>query len=188
MPAQMQPVPAEADRGSAEAPLVSTRARPADTARKRAPSAVTGDPGPVLPSEREADATAVCAEATRPVESAEASTSPQSCAGMPAAVGEGPREPRDATPSPPPERRGAAGWSSWEDQLSCGNQDIFEYKKFRELPPAETLELVRKHGLCKLCLGRCDPGGKRLHKECQWRNQIWQELCQEQNKCRRSHH
>jgi hypothetical protein len=47
---------------------------------------------------------------------------------------------------------------------------------------------VRKHGLCKLRLGRCDPGGKRLHKECRWRNQIWHELCQEQKKCRRSHH
>jgi hypothetical protein len=47
---------------------------------------------------------------------------------------------------------------------------------------------VRKHGLCKLCLGRCEPGAKRLHKECRWRNQIWHQLCQEQNKCRRSHH
>ncbi len=47
---------------------------------------------------------------------------------------------------------------------------------------------MRKHGLCKLCLGRCDPEGKRLHKECRRRNQIWHELCQEQNKCRRSQH
>ena len=44
-------VPAEADLVPAEAPLVSPRARPADTARKRTPSAVTEDPGPVLPSE-----------------------------------------------------------------------------------------------------------------------------------------
>jgi hypothetical protein len=86
-------VPVEADLVSAEAPLVSTRARPADTARKRTPSAVTKDPGPVLPSKQEAGATAFCAEAARPVESAEALTSPQSRAGMPTAVGEGPREP-----------------------------------------------------------------------------------------------
>jgi hypothetical protein len=182
VPAEADLVPAEADLVSAEAPLVSTRARPAETARKRTPSAVTGDPGPVLPSEQEAGATASCAEATRPVKSAEA-TSPQSCAGMPAAVGEEPREPRDATPSPTPERRGAAGWSSWEDQLSRRNRDIFDYKEFRELSPEARLGLVRKHGLCKLCLGRCDPGGKRLHKECRWRNQIWHELCQERNKC-----
>ncbi len=165
VPAQMQLMSAEADLVPAEADLVSTTARPADTARKRTPSAVTEDPGPVLPSEQEAGATASCAEATRPVESVEA-TSPQSCAGMPAAVGEGPREPRDATPSPPPERRGAAGWSSWEDQLSRRNRDIFDYKEFRELSPEARLGLVRNHGLCKLCLGRCDPGGKGLHKEC----------------------
>jgi hypothetical protein len=126
VPAGADLVPAGADLVPAEAPLVSTRARPADTARKRTPSAVTEDPGPVLPSEQEAGATALCAEATRPVESAEAK-SPQSRAGMPAAVGEEPREPRDATPNPPPERRGAAGWSSWEDQLSCRNRDIFDY-------------------------------------------------------------
>ncbi len=55
---------------------------------------MTEDPGPVLPSEREAGATAVCAETTRPVESAEALTSPRSRAGMPAAVGKEPREPQ----------------------------------------------------------------------------------------------
>jgi hypothetical protein len=86
----------------AETPLVSTRTRPADTARKRTPSAVTEDPGPVLPSEREAGATAVCAEATRPVESAGVLTSPQSRAGMPAAVGEEPgRLERPAVPKEP---------------------------------------------------------------------------------------
>jgi len=110
-------------------------------------------------------------------------TSPQSCVGMPATVGEEPREPRGATPNPPPERRGAAGWSSWEDQLSRRNRDIFDYKEFRELSPEARLWLVRKRGLCKLRLGRCDPGGRRLHKECRWRNQIWHELCQERNKC-----
>jgi len=52
VPAQMQLVPAEADLVPAEAPMVSTRARPADTARKRTPSAVMEDPGPVLPSGR----------------------------------------------------------------------------------------------------------------------------------------
>jgi hypothetical protein len=53
VPAQMQLVPAEADLVPAETPLVSTRTRPADTARKRTPSAVTEDPGPVLPSEQD---------------------------------------------------------------------------------------------------------------------------------------
>ena len=119
------------------------------------------------------------AEAVRRVEGAEVLTSLQSRAGMPFGTGEEPREPRDAAPSPSPESRGVAGWSSWEDQLSLRNQDIFDYKKFRELPPEARLELVRKHGLCKLCLGRCDPEGKRLHKECRRRNQIWHELCQE---------
>jgi hypothetical protein len=181
-------VPAEMRLEAADAPLVPTTTRPADTARKRTPLAVTEDSGPVLLSEQEAGATALHAEAVRPVEGAEALTSPQSHAGMPVGTGEEPGEPRDAAPSPPPERRGAAGWSSWEDQLSRRNQDIFDYKEFRELSPEARLKLVRKHGLCKLCLGRCDPGGKRLHKECRWRNQIWHELCQEQNKCRRSHH
>jgi len=127
----------------------------------------------------------------RPVESAEASTSPQSRAGMPAAAGKEPREPQGAAPSPSWQRCNAVGrdgWSSWEDQLSRRNQDIFDYKEFRELSPEVRLGLVRKHGLCKLCLGRCDPGGKRLHKECRWRNQIWHELCQERSKCRRGHH
>ncbi len=86
-------------------------------------------------------------------------------------------------------REERCGWlEQLEDQLSRRNRDIFNYKEFRELSPEARLELVRKHSLCKLCLGRCDPGGKRLHKECRWRNQIWHELCQEQNKCRRSHH
>ncbi len=93
VPTRMQLVSAEADLVPAETALVSARARPADTAHKRTPSAVTEDPGPVLPSKQGAGATAVCAEATRPVESAEA-TSPQSRAGMPAAVGEEPREPQ----------------------------------------------------------------------------------------------
>jgi len=147
-----QLVPAEADQGSAgeqlkaaeaglvpaaarlevaEAPLVSATARPADTARKRAPLAVTEASGPVLPSEQEAGATAVYVEATRPVEGAEALTSPWSQAGMPAGSGEEPREPRGAAPSPAPERRDAAGQRGWEDHLSSRNQGIFEYEKFQ---------------------------------------------------------
>jgi hypothetical protein len=61
MPPEADLMPAEADQGSvevqllpAETPLMSARARTADTARKRTPSAVTEDPGPVLHSEREA--------------------------------------------------------------------------------------------------------------------------------------
>jgi hypothetical protein len=158
--AEAELVPAEMRLEAADAPLVPTTTRPADTARKRAPLAVTEDSGPVLPSEQEAGATAVYAEAVRPVEGAEALTSPQSRAGMPVGTGEEPREPRDAAPSPPPERQGAAGWSSWEDQLSLRNQDIFDYKKFRELPPEARLELVREHGLCKLCLGAVIQGAR----------------------------
>ncbi len=154
MPAQMQLVPAEA-------PLVSTRARPTDTARKRTPSAVTEDPGPVLPSEWEAGATAVCAEAMRPVESAEALTSPQSRAGMPAAVGEEPREPQGAAPSPPRKRCNVASRDGWRDQLSRRNPGLI--KEFRGLPPAARLNLVRERGLCKLCLSGCDPKGERMH-------------------------
>ncbi len=114
VPTRMQLVSAEADLVPAEADLVSTRARPADTARKRTPSAVTEDPGPVLPSEREAGAIAVSAEATRPVESAEALTSPQSCAGMPAAVGEEPRVLRRAHPG-----RGATWLAGIVGEASC---------------------------------------------------------------------
>jgi hypothetical protein len=144
-------VPEEARLEAAEAPLVSTTARPADTVRKRAPLAVTEDPGPVLPSEREAGATAVYAEATRPVESAEASTSPQSRAGMPAAAGEEPREPQGAAPSPSRKRCSVAGQGGWEDQLSRRNPGL-KYEGFRELPPAARLNLVAERGLCRLCL------------------------------------
>ncbi len=70
-------VPAETQLEAADAPL----ARPVDRACKRAPLAVTEDSGPVLPSEQEAGATAVYVEAVRPVEGAEALTSPQSRAG-----------------------------------------------------------------------------------------------------------
>ena len=147
-PAEADLVPSEADRESAEerlvlaeadlvpaeADLVSTGARPADTARKRTPSAVTEDPDPVLPSEQEAGATALCAEATRPVESREALTSPQSRAGMPAGVGEGPREPQGATLSPPRQRCKAAGGDGWRGQVSRRNPGLIE--EFRGLPPA----------------------------------------------------
>jgi hypothetical protein len=193
IPAQMQLVsaeadlvPAEADQGPAEAPLVSTRARPADTARKRTPSSVTGDPGPVLPSEQEAGATAVCAEAARPVESAEALTSPQSRAGMPAGVGEEPREPQGAAPSPPGKRCNVAGGDGWRGQLSRRNPGLI--KEFRGLPPATRLDLVRERGLCSRCLSRCDPKGERMHKRCRLKNWIENELCQRQHKCRQTHH
>jgi hypothetical protein len=66
--AEAPQVSAEAQLVPAEADLVSAGARPADTASKRTPSVVTEDPDPVLPSEREAGATAVCAEATSSME------------------------------------------------------------------------------------------------------------------------
>ncbi len=206
MPAQMQLasaeadlVPAKADQGSAEeqlvpaqmqlvsaeTPLVSTRMRPADTACKRTPSAVTEDPGPVLPSERDAGATAVCAEAARPVEIAEALTSPRSRAGMPAAVGQEPREPRGAAPSPPRKRCSVAGGDGWRGQLSRRNPGLI--KEFRGLSPAARLDLVREPGLCSRCLSRCDPKGERMHKRCRLKGRIENKLCQRQHKCRQTH-
>jgi hypothetical protein len=185
VPTRMQLVSAEADLVPAEAPLVSARARPADTARKRTPSAGTEDPGPVLPSEREAGATAVCAEATRPVESAEA-TSPQSRAGMPVAVGEEPREPQSAAPSPPRTRCNMAGGDSWRGQLSRRNTGLI--KEFRGLPPAARLDLVKERGLCSQCLSCCDPKSERMHKRCRLKSWIENELCQRQHKCSQTHH
>jgi hypothetical protein len=200
VPAHMQLVPAGADLGPAEAdqgsaeeqlvpaetPLVSTRTRPADTARERTPSAVAEDPGPVLPSEREAGATAVYAEATRPVESTEALTSPQSRAGMPVAVGEEPREPQGAAPSPPRKRCNMAGQGGWRGQLSRRNPGLI--KEFRRLPPAARLNLVRERGLCRLCLSCCDPKGECMHKRCRLKSRIENELCRKQHKCRQTHH
>ena len=185
-PAQMQLVSAEVDLVPAEADLASTGARPADTARKRTPSAVTEDPGPVLPSEQEAGATALCAEATRPVESPEALTSPQSRAGMPAGVGEGPGEPRDAVPSPPRQRCKAAGGDGWRSRASRRNPGLIE--EFRGLPPAARLSLVRERGLCSRCLSRCDPEGERMHERCRLKSRLENELCQRQHKCRQTHH
>ena len=185
VPTRMQLVSAEADLVPAEAPLVSARARPADTACKRTPSTVTEDPGPVLPSERKAGATAVCAEATRPVESAEA-TPPQSRSGMPAAVGEEPREPQGAAPSPPRQRCKAAGGDGWRSQASRRNPGLIE--EFRGLPPAARLDLVKERGLCSWCLSRCDPKGERMHKRCRLKSRIENELCQRQHKCRQTHH
>ena len=185
-PAQMQLVSAEVDLVSAEADLASTGTRPADTARKRTPSAVTEDPDPVLPSEQEAGATALCAEATRPVESPEALTSPQSRAGMPAGVGEGPGEPQGAALSPPRQRCKAAGGDGWRSQASRRNPGLIE--EFRGLPPAARLSLVRERGLCSRCLSRCDPEGKRMHKRCRLKSRIENELCQRQHKCRQTHH
>ena len=185
-PAQMQLVSAEVDLVPAEADLVSTGARPADTARKRTPSAVTEDPGPVLPSEQETGATALCAEATRPVESPEALTSPQSRAGMPAGVGEGPGEPQGAAPSPPRQRCKAAGGDGWRSQASRRNPGLIE--EFRGLPPAARLSLVRERGLCSRCLSRCDPEGERMHERCRLKSRLENELCQRQHKCRQTHH
>jgi hypothetical protein len=68
--AEAELVPAETWLEAADAPLMPTTTRPADTARMRAPLAVTEDSGPVLPSEQEAGATAVYAEVVR--EAAEA--------------------------------------------------------------------------------------------------------------------
>jgi hypothetical protein len=113
--AEAQLVPAEADLVPAETPLVSTRARPADTACKRAPLEVMEDSGPVLPSKREAGATAVHSEATRTAESPWAPTFPRSHAGMPAAAGEELRKPRGAKPSSPRKRCDVAGQGGWEN-------------------------------------------------------------------------
>ncbi len=184
--AEEQLVPAEAGLVPAETPLVSTRTRPADTVRKRTPSAVAEDPGSVLPSEREAGATAACAKATRPVESAEALTSPQSCAGMPAAAGEEPREPQGAAPSPPRRRCNVAGGDGWRGQLSRRNPGLI--KEFPGLPPAARLDLVRERGLCSRCLSRCDPKGERMQKRCRLKSRIENELCKRQHKCRKTHH
>jgi hypothetical protein len=52
------------------------------------------------------------------------------------ATGDERQEPLGAASSPSWERSDAAGQSSWEDQLSRRNQGIFDYEKFRELPPA----------------------------------------------------
>jgi hypothetical protein len=135
-------VPAEAQLEAAEAPLVSTRIRPADTACKRAPLAAMEDLGPVLPSEWEAGETTVYAESTRPVESADAFTSPRSHAGIPAAAGEGPRKPQGAAPSPPRKRCNVAGEGGWEYWLSRRILGL-KYEEFRKLLPAARLNLVR---------------------------------------------
>jgi hypothetical protein len=78
------------------------------------------------------------------------------------------------------------GQAGWKDQLSCRSPGL--KKEFRELPPAARLNLVRECGLCRLCLSRCDLEGKRMHKRCRRKSRIWNELCQEQNKCRQTHH
>jgi hypothetical protein len=64
---------------------------------------------------------------------------------------------------------------------SAAHHSLCKCKDFPELPPAERLDLVREYSLCEQCLsGYCG-------KKCKWRNQIRDELCQEQSKCRRSH-
>jgi hypothetical protein len=112
---------------------------------------MTEDPGPVLPSEREAGATAVYANATRPVEIVEALTSPQGGAGRPDAAGEELREPQGAAPSPSRKRCSVAGQGGWVDHLSRRNPGL-KYEGFQELPPAARLNLVAERGLCRLCL------------------------------------
>ncbi len=102
LPAEMQLVSAEADLVPAETPLASTRTRPADTARKRTPSAVTGDPGQVLPSEREA--VAVCAGLrVMPVTSAARETA------QPAEASEGEATRRRSGSGRPQKQQRAAG-------------------------------------------------------------------------------
>mgnify|MGYP000246812854 CR=1 FL=1 len=161
-PAQMQLVSAEVDLVPAEADLASTGARPADTARKRTPSAVTEDPDPVLPSEQEAGATALCAEATRPVESSKALTSPQSRAGMPAGVGEGPRDLRGAASSPPRQTCKAPGAAGLRSRAARGNPAL--NAEFRRLTAAAILTRLGEHGLCRRLLNRCGPPGHGMHE------------------------
>jgi hypothetical protein len=102
--------------------------------------------------------------------------STQSPAAMPAAVGEEPREPQGAAPSPPRKRCNVAGQGGWKGQLS------------RRSPGLKKEFQVRERGLCRLCLSRYNPKGERMQKRCRLRNQIWNELCQEQHKCRQTHH
>ncbi len=80
-----------------------------------------------------------------------------------------------------------AGQGGWRDQLSRRNMGL-EFKEFRRLPPAARLDLVRERGWCRLCLSRCDLEGMHMHKRCRLKSWIWNELCQEQHKCRQTHH
>ncbi len=121
------------------------------------------------------------------MDSSEVLTSPRNRAGSPAAAGEELREPQGAAPSPPRKRCNVAGQGGLQDQLSRKGQGL-KFKEVRELSPAERLNLVRECGLCGMCLSRCDPQGKRMHKRCLWKKRIWNELCQEQHKCRQTHH
>jgi hypothetical protein len=108
-PAEVRLEAAEADLVPAKAPLVSTRARLADTVHNRTPLAVTEGSGLVLPSKQEAGVSAVHAEATRHVKGVEASTSHWRHAGMPAAAGKKPMEPRGTAPGPSRKRCNATG-------------------------------------------------------------------------------
>ncbi len=71
--------------------------------------------------------------------------------------------------------------------LTCRTvrRGISQCEEFLELSQAARLDLVGELNLCRLCLAHCE--GKIKHKKCKWRNKIRDELCQEQNKCRRSH-
>jgi hypothetical protein len=178
VPAEADLVPAEADQGSAEEQLVPTQMQLVPT-RMQLVSARAD----LVPAE----ADLVPAEADLvPVESAEALTSPQRRAGMPAAVGEEPRELQGAGPSPPRKRCNTAGGDGWRGRLSRRNPGLI--KEFRGLPPAARLDLVKERGLCSRCLSRCDPKGKRMHKRCRLKSRIENELCQRQHKCMQTHH
>jgi hypothetical protein len=66
--------------------------------------------------------------------------------------------------------------------VRCG---ISQCEEFLELSQVARLDLVGELNSCRLCLAHCE--GKIKHKKCKWRNKIRDELCQEQNKGRRSH-
>jgi hypothetical protein len=80
-----------------------------------------------------------------------------------------------------------AGQGGWKDQPSRRCPGL-KFKESRELPLPARLDLVKERGLCRLCLSRCDPEGKRMHKRCRWKSRILSELCQKQHKCRQTHH
>ena len=75
------------------------------------------------------------------------------------------------------------GWSCKVRTCRAELHKLRECEKFRELSPAARCDLVRRHGLCQVCLRVCQAEGKN----CRWRNRIRMELCRE-NRCRRKHH
>jgi hypothetical protein len=79
-----------------------------------------------------------------------------------------------------------ADWRCRVPKCRTASHKLRECKELSELLLAARLDLVREYDLCKLCLGLCK--GKIKGKKCRLRNVIHNELCQEQNKCRRRHH